>query len=290
MQEKSSSFERVIGTKDSEKKRELLDTAKEVFEKKKVREIHEHELPKTPEDVAVINLANEATNTLRRKFGSTEFDIPPENVLIVKEEHWDWGEGGKNACFYPAEQFVATPYYGQNFTFARKMFHEMLHFKSFGSLKILEGGQEMVEDRRGLRIRTRKGKEYFSSLNEAITEELTKQFIIDLIKKKNPLFRTEIEALEKKDIEPEAIEEQMVSGYGEQREILNLLVDKVFQRNREQFKDRQEVFDEFVKALFSSNLLSIGKLVDKTFGKGTFRKIGKLDRNSDIQLKFIQSL
>jgi hypothetical protein len=42
--------------------------------------------------------------------------------------------------------------------------------------------------------------------------------------------------------------------------------------------------------MFSKNLLAVGKLIDKTFGGGTFRKIGRLDSDPEKLLKFISSL
>ena len=290
MPEKSSSFERVVGASDEQKRAEILVDFKDNFEEKKLREIKEHEIPKTPDDIEVINLANKATNEIRRKYGFSDFDIPPENIVIVDEPHWGWGDGGDNAYFSSTGQIIATPYSGQNFNFARLMFHEMLHFKSFGSLRVSKDGRTMTEDRSGLQARTRKGKMYFKNLNEAVTETLTKDFITGLFRNMDQRFAKEVQELEQRGIVPENLGEGMIFGYEQQRKALNTLVDKIFEKNSDIFDSREEVFGIFIKSMFSSNLLAVGKLIDKTFGVGTFRKLGRLDSDQDKLTKFVSSL
>lgn len=78
--------------------------------------------------------------------------------------------------------------------------------------------------------------------------------------------------------------------YVEERKNLNRLIDKLFQRNRNHFKNREEVFGLFAKGMMTGNILPVGKLIEKTFGNGTFRKIGELDENFEEQNSFIESL
>jgi hypothetical protein len=42
--------------------------------------------------------------------------------------------------------------------------------------------------------------------------------------------------------------------------------------------------------MLGGNLLTIGKLIDRTFGKGTFRKIGESDSDPKKLREFIGSL
>lgn len=69
-----------------------------------------------------------------------------------------------------------------------------------------------------------------------------------------------------------------------------MLIDALYERNKNNFNDREEVFDMFAKNAFTGNMYELGKLVDKTFGRGTLRKIGKLDAHIEEQEKFIKSL
>jgi len=72
--------------------------------------------------------------------------------------------------------------------------------------------------------------------------------------------------------------------------MLNDLLDKLYQKNQDKFKDREQVFDVFAKSMLSGNLLPVGRLVDRTLGKGTFRKIGELDKDIQKQKEFIEKL
>lgn len=65
--------------------------------------------------------------------------------------------------------------------------------------------------------------------------------------------------------------------YKKQRKMLNSLIDKVWKSHKEEFKDSEEIFDVFAKAYLTGNMLPVGRLVEDTFGKGSFRKIGELD-------------
>jgi len=78
--------------------------------------------------------------------------------------------------------------------------------------------------------------------------------------------------------------------YQPERKILNILIDKILERNSDKFQDREEVFEVFAKGMMTGNILPIGRLVDLTFGKGTLRSIGELDSNINLQQEFVNSL
>ena len=42
--------------------------------------------------------------------------------------------------------------------------------------------------------------------------------------------------------------------------------------------------------MFSGNLLTAGKIIEKTFGVGTFRRLGELGSDPEEQKEFIESL
>ncbi len=72
--------------------------------------------------------------------------------------------------------------------------------------------------------------------------------------------------------------------------MLHILVGKLFERNLEQFTNQDEVFEEFAKGMMTGNILPVGRLIERTFGKGTFRKIGELDEDIQAQIEFVDSL
>jgi hypothetical protein len=67
------------------------------------------------------------------------------------------------------------------------------------------------------------------------------------------------------------------------------LIQKLFRRNS-QFKDASEIYDLFRRGMMTGDILPLGRLIDRTFGKGTLRRIGELDSDIDAQEKFIKSL
>ena len=204
----------------------------------------------------------------------------------------------------------------------------MLHFKSYNALQVTTEKGKLTQYRTGLKMRSRDGKRlYFKSLDEAVIEELTKRLVTEL--KGNTLFEDEVRKTEEiiikypkakstkgtplfdKDTVYAEVEDKKswgasvgrLVGLGEmfkkintnkftyplEREILDIITKKILEKNTDQFDDTEEVFELFAKAVMTGNVLEVGKLIDTSFGVGTFRSIGK---NSSIQTKieFVKSL
>ena len=70
-----------------------------------------------------------------------------------------------------------------NNVFAEQLIHEMIHFKSYGSLLALLTDSQNDKERKltyqysriGLEVQTEQKELFFNLLNEAVTEELTKR-------------------------------------------------------------------------------------------------------------------
>lgn len=326
--EKFSSFDRVVG-KDSEVKKEhILERAAERFNNQTFENLKGKEREKTKEELQVIALANELTNNLRSQYGLQNFDIPPQNIHVISEEAWE-ESGEQGSAFYASSrQAVAIREQPANIVFMKMAVHELLHFKSYGALQIPVEQNKVDAYRLGLIVYTRDGKsEYFRNLNEAVTEELTKRLLATVqnhslfraeiersrtirdqythVKGKNgPLFNsdtfyTEVEgkkfwgeAIGRMFEFPEPTKKISVErfSYAPERKNFNLLIDKLFERNKEQFSNRDEVFEVFAKGMMTGNLLEIGRLVDRTFDTGVLRHIGELDSDIEEQRKYIKSL
>ena len=78
--------------------------------------------------------------------------------------------------------------------------------------------------------------------------------------------------------------------YELERKILNILIDKIFEKNSEKFQEREDVFEVFAKSIITGDILPMGRLIDSTFGRGTLRRIGELDQNIQEQENFVNSL
>lgn len=79
-------------------------------------------------------------------------------------------------------------------------------------------------------------------------------------------------------------------SYSQERQSLNTLVSKLFTKNHERFENEEEIMEMFEKAMLSGNILPIGRLIDTTFEKGTFRKIGELGEDTKGLSEFVDSL
>lgn len=327
--EKLSSFERVVGNAPETIKEQILKDRGERFDNQVFKELESKELKKTPEELQIISLANDITDEILKKYGLDEFNIPAKNIHIIKEQQWPAGKQG--SAFYETRfQAVAIREQQSLVAFLRKIIHELLHFKSYNALQTTVGkNSQLIDYRVGLSVNTRDGKfRYFTNLNEAITEELTKRLFAKT--SQNKIFARELHQTKKIIATyPRAIADSggdlfdsdtfyaNVEGkksfkesigrffgiaekskrintekftYSEERKIINTLIDKLFEKNKAHFKNREDVFNIFAKGMMTGNILPVGKLIDKTFGSGTFRKIGELDKDIKAQEKFVKQL
>jgi hypothetical protein len=62
--------------------------------------------------------------------------------------------------------------------------------------------------------------------------------------------------------------------------VLNYVVDQIYADGS--FASREEVMDLFFAAHFKDSVLSIGRLVEKAFGKASFELLGKMGRDADL--------
>lgn len=326
---KSSSFERVVGSISEEAREQILQEKGERFDDQIFEELKGKERKKTPEELQIISLVNQATNRLRAHYGLDNFDIPEKNIHIIKEE--EWLKERVSAFFAATKQIVAMREPIAKIAFLHKVFHEMVHFKAYDALQVVTGEEdsELKEYRLGLTVFTRNGKAvFFRNLNEAVTEELTNKWTRELLH--DPLFAQEIKQtteiiskyshvitpdgnplfdadtfyaeVENKKTWRKAIGRMFglqekskriiaeSSTYTRERKIVNTLIDKIFEKTSRQFGDKEEIFELFAKGMMTGNLLPIGRLVDGTFGKGTLRRIGELDDDIKTQEEFVGSL
>ncbi len=310
------SFERVIGSNSDAEQEKILREAGERFDDQAFESLKDKEREKTPDEFKMISLANAATNEIRRKYGLDDFNVPADNIHVIKKEAW-WKEKS-SGVFVARLQGVAIEEGRSKSGFMKTAFHEMVHFKSYHSLQLTaEENPELLEYRMGLVCHSRDGKDmYFKNLNEAITEEITKRYAKKFVDE--DLFKEEVEQTRKimRD-NPDAITEsgsplfngdvfyaeilnELPNGqleisvdrftYPSERKILNILIEKILARNSDKFKNKDEVFEVFEKAMITGQILPVGRLIDETFGPGTLRRIGELDEDIQAQRELVDKL
>lgn len=318
-----SSVSRVVGPTSKAAKERILEIAAERFGAQEFEDIEGKEREKTAEEIEIISLVNEATNKLREKYGLAAFDIPPKIFHVIKKEEW-WRKEDAGGFYHSPAQTVMMEEEEIKLKFMRIVLHEMLHFKSYNAWQAAEGASA-TSYRVGLVIhKIGERGQYFNNLNEAVTEELAKRLFGGIAD--HPIFeqerrqtkkiigRTERIETEGRDFIPkddivyarreggktwkEKLKDFFTGkkeffftfSYGRERAVLNALIDKLFEKNQDKFKEREEVFNLFVTGYMTGNIMPLGRLIEKTFGKGTLRRLGEAGRDLDEQEKFVDSL
>lgn len=79
-------------------------------------------------------------------------------------------------------------------------------------------------------------------------------------------------------------------AYPEERIILNTLIDKLYERNKAVFKNREDVFRIFADSAGTGRILPLRRCIDRTFGNGMFLKIANLDKRDAGRTSLAPSL
>lgn len=161
-------------------------------------------------------------------------------------------------------------------------------------------GDWMINMRRygfAMQIRGEKPDLYFNELNEAIVEALALRFT-DKYLKPLPIFQEDLKRKEKlspdnrrDDPDSLATEETTpkrffglidgktriacVTAYKAERQILDKLIDDLYEMNKDQYSSREDVFNLFVNAMLKGRMLPLARLMKKSFGKDALRELGK---------------
>lgn len=289
--EEISSIDRMVG--GSKEEREYLKKLFcSQFENQNFAELEGKEKPKTPEQERIIELVNSTINRIREKYNLKDFEMPSENIHVIDHEQWIH-EDNTGAFYWPLRQAVYIRDNLANTVFSECLLHDCLHFKSYNALQKRIGYEKFSDYRMGLLVFSRKGDgRYFSHLTEAVTEELTKEYIFKLWE--DPIFEEELKETEKLKKEcPQYDDEEIYCleeferedgemrvriekfSYKEERDNLLWGIEKIFQENQDKFSSREDVWDIFVKSMLDGNLIPLGRIIEKTFGKGSFRRLGE---------------
>lgn len=66
-----------------------------------------------------------------------------------------------------------------------------------------------------------------------------------------------------------------IAGYRKERDFLDKTVKEIYEKNKDEFESEEEIFNLFARATMSGRLLPLARVIEKTYGKGAFRKLGK---------------
>ena len=307
-------LERIVGGTESQRA-EALDDIRSNFESQSPEIMVEMEVEKTQEEIEYIRIADEVALIILRNYGIDTDSIPNGKFHALKIEVWPENIPDSPAFFSSFRQSIFYKEGTPGLFLIHNLIHEIIHFKSYQAAQITTENS-LTDYRVGLTVATRDGKtDQFRNLNEAITEDLTyeamqtqefRELAQDKIKEKESL----IQAFDRqhnldmnKESDPSVFYVEVLEGeahapirldqyeftYKKEREGLRILIDKLLEKNKDLFTAPEDVRMLFVKSAFSGDLLEIGRLIEKTFGKGTFRKIAENDSEDDF-LNFVRAL
>lgn len=270
-------------------------------------DVHRRERAKTPEEIQVIAIANEVTNRLLEKRGLASFSVPAENIHVVegKPQFTDQFVEEEGDAFYKmtAENICIGTL--PLMPFAHRVVHELRHMKGYNVLQVVEvdgsNGRHFNLEiyRAGLISRSRNGKgEAFRSLEEAIVEEDTARLLKEVFA--HPVFlqeRQQTARLLSRYFKKGRTNSQgfyyahldgtEVRGYSpayiDERKALKLLLQKIAAKNPQTFSTTDEIFEVFARASMQGNMLPVARLIDKTFGKGSFKNLAGAKNKQELQ-------
>lgn len=307
--EKRFATDRLIGKAPTEEKRALMDELKNRFLTQHTLEATD-EVAKDPETLRIMDLADAGTNAVLQKYGEQPFNIPEKNIHLFREGVWFDGYSGGMTLL--EHQGVLVKHAKGKLVLYMRTFHEMLHIKSHYTPQIRrdEEGTRLDSYRIGLVVISQDGgKKYFNNLNEAVTEELNKRYATRNVN--DPVFgqeqryflqhtssewrkaHTDAYTFYPDPKKPKEEKEHLIPWgftYQRERRLLLRLCKKVADADPKSYSHPDEVFDVFAKAAIGGNILPLGRMLERIFGKGTFRRLGEAGNDTNEFEKVIDSL
>lgn len=318
---------RIVGKASSEKKEEARKEIEEALfshfrsltpEEQELMEKLEY--PKSEKEIAIINFANQLTSQLMKEAGRDPYDIPLENFHLLPPELYEkmTGRGTTGTASLKRQGILLNAGHcrGNPLLFASTVFHELLHLKAHFSLEVEEENQEVKKSsyREGVRVMASqraillgRPHQHFAGLEEAIVSEAEKKFLEkflelpELKKEKEWLDSQEAKELKRKISEKEKIPQEEIVwvfkegdwvsfSYFSQREVLKYVCTEIQKEFPERFSSPEEVFKIFLNANFTGRLLELARLVEKTFGKGSFRVLSNMSTDKESAVLCLETL
>ncbi|MDB5244172.1 MAG: hypothetical protein JWN18_42 [Parcubacteria group bacterium] len=233
-------------------------------------DVYKIELQKTEEDLALIELAETAVRDYAAQYGRESFvDITSDHIHFLPDggvfeiTHGRLATGSHSTVL--GEVLIDRR---KDLETAITLFHELWH--TLGSYQAIQitTDQKLDTYRSGFSMNSRDGAiEYFHHFDEALVGYMTQKFVNEKLAEASN-FKNEITRLR---------DENIALDTTRQRELGDLwkLIDNLLEKNKDKFSKREEIMDLFVRAQVTGNVLPAARLIENTYGKGSFRKVSK---------------
>jgi hypothetical protein len=233
------------------------------------KEIEDIELKKTPRHQEIIDIAAHAVDAYLVEYGRKKIiAVPAEKIHLLRQGGVSEYTQGRLANGVHAGLFgsILTDIGSNDIQTALHVFHELFHTKSFQVLQTTGkhgGNGDIAVYRTGFMVSSRDGKrKYFDSIEEVITAYMERKFYRDILFT-HPAFQNDVA----NNIVPEF-------SRPEELQDLHDLVTDLYEQNKTEFASEDEVMRLFIEAEATGHLLRVARLVEKTYGKGSFRELG----------------
>jgi hypothetical protein len=307
--EKQSGIERILKTSPEEEAALLRHFERAL----KNQETDPYEKEKDPEDVEIIDgILARISDFVHDYDGKTVPGLKAVNVHLIDTdkltpeqkaaiESVDVGA----ICDFRTQSAAVLPEKDSRLITAQRIVHELMHLHAFTSLEaekepssesspmLTIEGAKLYPRRIGFGVFDKThSKRYFRELDEAIIEELSSRFDARYFAQFPTLapeleIRTKMRQTVKRDAGEIAAVTTKQRGdgqwntsirswrYGDQRAKLHSLIHDIYEMHGSDFASEDEVFNVFAKAVMTGRLLEVARLVEGTFGKGSFVKLGR---------------
>ncbi len=292
-------------------------------------ELQKMEYRKTPDQLTLIDFANDETNRLRAEFGLPKYDMPYDNYHILPPELYKKASGKSGvgvASFWKQTVLLnADKLNNDLYKFGHVVLHESLHLKGHTVIEVAEreddgkDGKRTMNTKKGLmreglgvNSTIRKDEEgyehiHFKGLHEAVVAMFEKRLVSKMLelpvlkKEKDRLSSPEVikfkrEIADKYNIDINEINYVNLDrrewddfSYRRHREVLDYLCQEIQSQFPDRFSDKDDVLKEFARAHFAGRLIGLAKLIDGTFGPGYFRILGNMDTNDNSAILTLET-
>ena len=251
---------------------------------------------KTEEEKEVVSQILNLMPDFIRRYGGVPVDIKQEQIYFLENSDSlkkQMTGGYESEGFYSQAKQMAVIFKSKGILDdSHKLVHELLHFNSFQSLEGKEKNK-MKQRRFGFTIKNKENDFLFENIDEAVIEKLAVRFdresfakipqISKLTEERNNMIASLVEQYpESKEFIENASsialngeDFEVASSRHEEIEILDEIIKEIYMGNRENFESEDDIFNLFAKAVMSGELLPVARLIEKTYGKGSFRKLGQ---------------
>lgn len=288
------------------------------------------EIPKTEQEIEIIGLVLSKLNEMVKESGAEPYDIPLENFHIVPSDlYHEIDKTNSHATSMASRQtifFHEPSIKNRPFFFATLCAHEDTHIFGDMTLEVNEfaedDGRSKVDFskfREGWSVnssqkKTKENKQHshFDGVHEGIASLVQEKIIPFLLTL--PMFAEEkkwresdegksawadmvkkygkygIEEREILWINPKDTEDCRGLGYMEQIRTLEYVFEEIQKQFPEKYATEDDVYKEFLKTQFTGRLLPIARDMEKTFGKGSFRRLGDMDKDKNSGIATLEAL